>query len=60
MTEQNSIYNLDDIQDKQLYDTYADTVAKRKGLDVNNPETTEKIKNTKIVNISKHDKIAIK
>ena len=46
---ENDIYNLGDIKDKQLYDKYAAAIAKNKGLDINNPEVIEQIKNTKIV-----------
>ena len=40
---------MSDIKDKQVYDTYAAAIAKSKGLDINNLETLEQIKNTKIV-----------
>ena len=47
--KENDIYTLEDIKDKQLYDIYAADIAKNKGLDINNPEVIEQIKNTKIV-----------
>ena len=47
--KENDIVTLSDIQDKEQYDKYAEIIAKSKGLDINNPETTEQIKNTKIV-----------
>ncbi len=49
MKEQNDFYKLDEISNPELKQIYIDKAAKMYGLDVNDPETYDAIKNTEIV-----------